>query len=299
LPMLHEDREHSNVHYVRSIVDVDALREQTRSGQRVAIVGGGYIGLETAAVLVGLGAQVTVLEAMPRVLARVTAPHMSEFYESVHRSHGVRVVTGASVVSVSTDEEKGDVTGISLDSGEHLDTDILVVGIGLVPNTELAEEAGLVVDGGIVVNEACRTSDERIFAAGDCTKHPSAQLDGQLVRVESVSNAVEQGRVVAHAMVGKEATHNAVPWFWSDQYDLKLHMVGRSTDYDEMVMRGNLEDGSFTTFYLEGGQLVGADVVNRPADFAWARRLVSRGVSAPAAALADAAIPLKSLLPED
>jgi 3-phenylpropionate/trans-cinnamate dioxygenase ferredoxin reductase subunit len=296
LPILDQERGSPNVHYVRSIVDVDALREQARPGQRVVIVGGGYIGLEAASVAVALGAQVTVVEAMPRVLARVTARHMSEFYESVHRDHGVRILTGASVVAASTNERTWEVTSVRLGSGEVLETDVLVVGIGLIPNTEMAEEAGLLVDGGIVVDESCRTSDPRIFAAGDCTMHPSPQHGGDLIRVESVSNAVEQGRVAAREMAGKAAVHNSVPWFWSDQYDLKLHMVGRSTDYDQIVQRGSAEEKSFTTFYLAAGRLIGADSVNRPADFAWARRLVAKNAAVPSAALADVDVPLKSLL---
>lgn len=296
LPILHQERNSTNVHYLRSIVDVDALREQARPGRRVVIIGGGYIGLEAAAVAVALGAEATVVEAMPRVLARVTAPHMSEFYESVHRSHGVRIVTGASVIAANTDDRTSEVASVTLDSGEVLETDVLVVGVGLVPNTELAEEAGLAVDGGIVVNEACQTSDPLIYAAGDCTKHPSQLHGGDLVRVESVSNAVEQGRVAARNMLGNEAVHAAIPWFWSDQYDLKLQMVGRSANHDEIVTRGNPEEKSFSTFYLAAGRLIGADTVNRPTDFAWARRLVAKDVPVQVAALADEGVPLKSLL---
>jgi 3-phenylpropionate/trans-cinnamate dioxygenase ferredoxin reductase component len=224
-----------NVFLLRSIADVDGIRAQAQAGKRMVVVGGGFIGLETAAVAAKLGLKVTVLEGLPRVLARVTVPEVSEFFERAHREAGVDLRTGVQVTAL---EGEPNVTHVVLDDGTRVEADFVVVGIGLIPNTELAQAAGLAVDNGIVVDEFTQTDDPDIVAAGDCTNHPS-EFAGRRLRLESVQNAMEQGRAAAHAMLGKAVPYQMVPWFWSDQYDLKLQMVGLSTGYEQMVLRGN------------------------------------------------------------
>lgn len=282
-----------NVFPLRTIADVDRIRARLAAGKRVAIVGGGFIGLEVAAVCVKLGLEVTVLEGLPRVLARVTVPQVSAFFERVHREAGVDLRTGAQLAAL---EGEPDVTHVVLADGTRIGTDAVIVGVGIVPNVELAQAAGLAVDNGIVVDEFTRTSDPDIFAAGDCTSHPSEFL-GRRIRLESVQNAMEQARACAATLAGKAEPYRAVPWFWSDQYDLKLQMVGLSAGFEQCVLRGDpAKDRSFAAFYLRDGKLIAADTVSRPADFALARKLVAARVALDAKVLADEAVPLKSLL---
>ena len=283
-----------NVFLLRTIADVDAMRPLCVAGKRVVIIGGGFIGLETAAVAVKLGLKVTVLEGLPRVLARVTVPEISSFFERVHREAGVELRTG---VAVTAFEGEPNVTQVVLDDGSRIDTDFVIAGIGLLPNTELAEEAGLAIDNGIVVDEFAQTSDADIVAAGDCSSHPNI-FAGRRVRLESVQNAMEQARTAAHAMLGRPQAYRAVPWFWSDQYDLKLQMVGLSAGFDEFVLRGDpATQRSFAAFYLREGQLIAADTVSRPQDFMFAKKLVAARTPLKAEQLADENLPLKSLLP--
>lgn len=283
-----------NVLPLRTIGDVDRIRARLGAGRRVVIIGGGFIGLEVAAVCIKLGARVTVLEGLPRVLARVTVPQVSAFFERVHREAGVDLRTG---VQVSGLEGEPEVNRVLLEGGGSVEADLVIVGVGIVPNVELAQEAGLAVDNGIVVDEFTRTSDPDIFAAGDCTNHPNEFL-GRRVRLESVQNALEQGRACAAALAGKPEPYRAVPWFWSDQYDVKLQMVGLSAGHDACVLRGDPAGGrSFAAFYLREGKLISADAVNRAADFAFAKKLVAARVQLDPAVLADEAVPLKSLVP--
>lgn len=285
----------SNVYCLRSIADVEGIRAHCAEGKNAVIVGGGFIGLEVAAVAVKLGLKVTVLEGLPRVLARVTVPEVSAFYERVHREAGVDLRTG---VVIEAFEGEGDrVTQVRLGDGSVIPADFVVVGIGLIANTELASEAGLAVDNGIVVDEYTRTSDPDIVAAGDCTNHPSEFL-GRRLRLESVQNAMEQGRAAARTMLGKLEPYHMVPWFWSDQYDLKLQMVGMSAGYDQFVLRGDpATQRSFAAFYLKDGHLIAADTVSRPQDFMFAKKLVALRTPVDAAQLADENVPLKSLVP--
>jgi 3-phenylpropionate/trans-cinnamate dioxygenase ferredoxin reductase component len=281
-----------NVHLLRSIADVDAIRARVAPGRRMVVVGGGFIGLETAAVAVKLGLKVTVLEGLPRVLARVTVPAISAFFERIHREAGVDLRTGVQVTALEGEPE---VTHVVLDGGECVAADFVVVGIGLIPNVELAQAAGLAVDNGIVVDEYTRTSDPDIFAAGDCSNHPNAFL-GRRIRLESVQNAMEQGRAAALAMLGQDAPYRAVPWFWSDQYDIKLQMAGLSAGYDQLVLRGDpATQRSFAAFYLREGQLIAADTVSRPQDFMFARKLVAARTQLDPAQLADESVALKTL----
>lgn len=283
-----------NVLPLRSIADVRRIQPHCFAGQKVVIIGAGFIGLETAAVLVKMGLQVTVLEGLPRVLARVTAPEVSSFFERVHREAGVDLRTGVQVEALEGDAR---VTHVRLADGSRIEADFLIVGIGVVANTELAEAAGLAVDNGIVVDEFARTSDPDVVAAGDCTNHPSP-FAGRRIRLESVQNAMEQGRIAARSLLGKTEPYHNVPWFWSDQYDLKLQMVGLSQGYDQLVLRGDPQtQRSFSAFYLREGRMIAADAVSRPAEFMLAKKWVAEGAVLPAAALADEATPLKSLLP--
>lgn len=282
-----------NVFVLRSIDDVTRIRERCAEGKRVVIVGGGFIGLEVAAVLLKQGLDVTVLEGLDRVLARVTAPEVSTFFEQVHREAGVTLHTGAQVAELVGSPE---VTAVKLADGREIPADFVIAGIGLIANTELAAEAGLVVDNGIVVDEFAQTSDPLVYAAGDCTNHPSAFL-GRRVRLESVQNAMEQGRAVARNLMGKAEAYQNVPWFWSDQYDLKLQMVGISTGYEQLVLRGDPKtERSFAAFYLKGGKLVAADAVSKPQDFMMAKKMVAEGKTLDPRQLADVSVSLKDLM---
>ena len=288
------------LHYLRTIGDVLQLRDRFRNARRLVIVGGGYVGLEVASVAVKHGLAVTVLEGAPRVLARVTAPAVSAFYERVHRDAGVVIRTGVTVselVSEPAPAPSGAVTAVRCTDGSAEPADLVIAGIGLEPNVELAEMAGLAVDNGIVVDEFARTSDPDIVAAGDCTNHPNGLL-GRRLRLESVPNAVEQARTAAATLCGQRRPYASIPWFWSDQYDLKLQTVGLSQGYDQAVIRGDTQGRSFTAFYLQGGTLIAADCINRPQDFVIGRRLIERRAAPDAAQLADSAIPLKTLLTE-
>lgn len=281
-----------NVFTVRTIADVEALRPYCQPGRRVVIIGGGFIGLEAAAVARKLGLEVTLLEGLPRVMARVTAPEVSAFFEREHRAAGVDLRCGVQVAALHGAPE---VHTVELADGTRLPADVVIAGIGLIPNIELAEAAGLAIDNGIVVDECTRSSDPDIVAAGDCANHPNHHY-GRRLRLESVQNAMEQARVAAAAMLGDTAPYRTVPWFWSDQYDLKLQMVGLSAGYDQLVLRGSVEARAFSAFYLREGRLIAADTVNRPADFMFAKKLVAAAMALDAAQLADDSLPLKSFL---
>jgi 3-phenylpropionate/trans-cinnamate dioxygenase ferredoxin reductase subunit len=287
-----------NFHYLRTFGHAQRLRPQLASGSRIAIIGGGYIGLELAALAIKQGLKPTVLEAQQRVLARVAAPQLSAFYERVHRDAGVDVRTGVQVAGFEFAADTR-VCGVLWrdESGATgcTEADIVVAGVGVVPNVEFAQAAGLACAAdGICVDELCRTSDPCIVAAGDCTSRP---LPGQpgTARIESVPNAVEQARAAAATLCGQHQPCNTVPWFWSEQYDLKLQMVGLSRGHEEVVIRGDMAARSFTAFYLKQGVVIGADAVNRPAEFLLARKWVAVGLRADAARLADPATDLKRL----
>lgn len=282
----------SGVHYLRTRADADAISGQTAASKRLVIIGGGYIGLEVAASARKLDMQVTVLETEPRILQRVTGAQMSEFYHNVHTEQGVQIKTG-----VAATELRGDtcVSEVLCNDGSSLPADLVIIGVGILPNVELAQEAKLECENGITVDEHCRTSHGDIYAIGDCANHPNRLLDRRL-RLESVPNAMEQARVVAQNLSGTDAIYNPVPWFWSDQYDLKLQMVGFSTDADEQVLRGTVESKSFARFYLSGGVLIAIDAVNRPAEFTMARELVGQQAHVDAELLADESLSTKEVL---
>lgn len=281
-----------NVHYVRTLVDIDRLKEGFIEGCRLLVIGGGYIGLEAASVGIKSGLQVTVLEAAPRLLARVAAPEISEFYERAHLARGVDVRAN---VSVSAFHGEECVESVSLSDGSELPVDLVIVGIGILPNDGLAREAGLDIDNGIVVDAYAQTRDPHILAIGDCAQHVNVFL-GRAIRIESVPSAQEQAKTAAATLCGKLVAHAAVPWFWSDQFDLKLQMVGVSEGYDQVVMRGAPSSESFSAFYLKGGVVLSVDAINRPQDFMVAKRLVADRVVADPQFLADESVPLKSLI---
>ena len=283
-----------NLHYLRTVADVDRIHRQFQPGFRMVLIGGGYVGLEVAAAAREHGMHVTVLEAMPRVLARVTVPEISAFYERVHREAGVEIRTSAVVSSVVTDESGDAVTAIVCSDGSTTPADVVVVGIGLLPNTELAERSGLEVKDGIVVDELTRTADPDVLAIGDCTRHPNVMY-GRHVRLESVPNALEQARTAAATLCGQHRPHHAVPWFWSDQFDLKLQMVGLADGHDRLVLRGSTSTRSFSAFYMKEGRVIAADAVNRPQDFMIAKRLVAQQSMVDPSRLADESQPLKTL----
>jgi 3-phenylpropionate/trans-cinnamate dioxygenase ferredoxin reductase subunit len=284
-----------NIFYLRTIADVVALRAAFLPGRRVVIVGGGYIGLEVASIAVKLGLDVTILEGAPRVLVRVTSPEMSAFYERIHRREGVKIRTGIAVSGFVADPAGERVAAVECGDEATVQADLVIIGIGLIPNTELAETAGLLVDNGIVVNEHAQTSDPHIYAIGDCAAHAHHEFLKRKVRLESVPNATEQARAAAAAICGKPVSPAGPPWFWSDQYKLKLQMVGLSDGYEEVVLRGDPESESFMAIYLKNGEVIAADAVNRIADFMTAKRLVAESKVIPKEALADESEPLKAI----
>ena len=277
------------IHYLRNIDDVDAIKTQMSTSQNLVIVGGGYIGLEVASVAIKRGLTVSVLEMESRILERVTTEEMSAFYHQLHTDEGVNILT-----STQAKAFKGSETVESVVCGDHeIPADLVIVGIGILPNTEMAEAAGLKTNNGLVVDEHCRTSNEHIFAAGDCTNHPNPILNRRL-RLESVPNAMEQGRVAASNMLGGSKSYASMPWFWSDQYQHKLQMVGFSKDSDQSVVRGDMESKSFTVFYLKDDSIIAADSVNNPKEFMASKQLVGKKTSIEA--LADTSIELKTLI---
>lgn len=281
------------VHYLRSVGDVNEIQSHFKTGAKMVVVGGGYIGLEVAAVARKNGLDVTVLETADRVMARVVDPIVSTFYERIHREEGVHIQTGVTVVGF--EGKDGKVSGVDIGTGTPVPCDFVVVGIGIIPNTELGESAGLKIEDGIVVDECTRTSDPDIFSAGDCTNHPSG-VYGKRLRLESVQNAIEQGKSAAAAMMGKEKPYNQVPWFWSDQYDLKLQIAGLSAGYTQAVTRGNPEsDRSFAVFYLKDGVLVAVDAVNSPPEFMMSKTLIAKHAKLDPARLADESINMKEV----
>jgi len=280
------------IHVLRTMADVEAIRARIAPGVRVAIVGAGYIGLECAATFRKLGLDVTVIEMMDRVMNRVVAPAMSGFYQGEHAGHGVNLLTDRKVDSFLGD---GSVHAVECTDGTQVPADLVIVGIGLVPNTQLAEAAGLACEDGIAVDEHCRTSDPDIYAIGDCCSHPSPRY-GRRIRLESVDNAFEQAKTASANICGKPTPHDKTPWFWSDQYELKLQIVGLSQHYDNVVLRGDPASRSFSCCYLRGGELIALDAVNHARDFMAARKLIAERARPDPAKLGNDALGLRDTL---
>lgn len=258
------------IHVLRAVADVERLRPSLVTGRRLVIIGGGYIGLEVAAVAQTLGVSVTVIEAQDRVMARVVAAPVSSFYEELHRAHGVTLVLGR---GISAFEQGAEGLAAVTQDGARYPADIVLVAVGAVPNVELATAAGLKVDDGILVDAQGRTSDPRVFAAGDCTRFPSA-LYKRTLRLESVQNAIDQAKIVGATIAGADAQYNPIPWFWSDQYDIKLQIAGLSFGHTQSVVRGDPRARSFSVFYLNSRRLIAVDSLNRPRDHMLARRFI-------------------------
>ncbi|MCL4171223.1 UNVERIFIED_CONTAM: hypothetical protein GTU68_021495, partial [Idotea baltica] len=263
----------AGIHYLRNASDAEAIREDASNAKNAVIVGGGYIGLELAASFRKAGINVTVLEMAPRVLARVAAAEVAEFYTRVHREEGVDVVTNTSAKSFVGNERVESVLGTD---GKTYPADIVIIGVGVIPNTELAQAAGLKIDNGIVVNEFAQTSDPYIVAAGDCTFHPN-QLLGRELRLESVPNATEQAKSAAASLCGNERLYATIPWFWSDQFDLKLQIAGINEGYDNIIVRGDASHSrSIAVFYLKAKQVIAVDCINRAPEFAAIKKALTK-----------------------
>ncbi len=283
------------VHAVRTREDVDRLMGELDAGaKQVVVIGGGYIGLEAAAVLTKLGCAVTLLEALPRILARVAGPDISAFYEADHRAHGVDLRTNVAVDSLVGDG--GKVSGVKLADGSVIPAEIVIVGIGIIPSVAPLLAAGAEGANGVNVDDHCRTSLPDVYAIGDCAAFACAYAEGAVMRLESVQNANDMGTSVAKAICGDPQPYNAFPWFWSNQYDLKLQTAGLSVGYDATVLRGDPATRSFSVLYLKEGRLIALDCVNVIKDYVQGRKLVEAGAVIDPAKLADTSVPLKELM---
>jgi 3-phenylpropionate/trans-cinnamate dioxygenase ferredoxin reductase subunit len=284
----------AGIHYLRTMDDALLIAQRAESSREVVIVGGGFIGLEIAASLRLRGQAVGVVEAQPRLLARAMPALLSDHVRRRHEREGVTFHFGAQIASFQV--ASGHVTGVVLTDGTQLRADLVVVGVGVLPNQELAEHAGLACANGILVDEFARTSDESIFAAGDCTSHPNAYFSGERVRLECVQNAIDQGRVAGSNAAGSAVAYSSPPWFWSDQYDMKLQGAGFSTGADRHVVRGSMGDEAFSVFHYRGDRLMGVDSINKPGEHMAARKLLAAGVPLAEAQAADAAYDLRMAL---
>ena len=283
-----------NIHAVRSRADVDKMIAALPSVKKVVVIGGGYIGLEAAAVLTKLGKQITVVESLDRVLSRVAGETLSRFFEAEHRRQGVTIELGATVSGFETGED-GIATAVTLTDGRQLDADMFVVGIGIIPETGPLVAAGAATGNGVDVDQHCRTSLEDVYAIGDCAAHSNAFADGAMIRLESVQNANDQAKVAALDILGEETEYDAVPWFWSNQYDLKLQTVGLSTGHDSYVVRGDPDSRSFSVIYYRDGKVVALDCVNATKDYVQGRKAVVEGLNLDKDELANTDIPIKEV----
>jgi len=283
----------TGVHTVRTRADADRMIAELPEVTEAVVIGGGFIGLEAAAVLAKFGKKVTLLEALDRVMARVAGPDLSSFYENEHRAHGVDVRLGVAVTAI---EGEGKVTGVRLADGTIVPADLVVVGIGIIPAVEPLIAAGAEGGNGVRVDAQCRTSLPDIFAVGDCALHANRFADGAAVRLESVQNATDQASVAAKVILGEDVAYEATPWFWSNQYDLKLQTIGLSIGYDQAVVRGDPATRSFSVVHLKQSKVIALDCVNATKDYVQGRKLVEAGAVIDPARLADAAVPLKEMI---
>ena len=280
--------------YLRSVADARYIRTRLSAGpQRVVAIGGGFIGLEMAASARELGHTVTVIEAQDRLMARVVAPLVSDYFRDLHVSHAVEILLHASVSRIERSNDGS--LAVVLTDERSIPADLVVVGIGSIPHSELAEAAGLICNNGIVVDEFAQTSDPNVVAAGDCTMHKNARLEISH-RLESVQNAVDQAKVAAATLLGESKPYEQIPWFWSDQFAAKLQMVGSSVGFDRTVLRGSPRDGEFSVFYFNHDALIGVDSINRPSDHVISRKLLAAGTVVPDEVIVDIEQNLKALL---
>jgi 3-phenylpropionate/trans-cinnamate dioxygenase ferredoxin reductase component len=287
-----EGAELDGVLYLRSLEDAIAVKERLQGAQDIVVIGGGFIGLEIGAVARMLGKSVTVLEALPRLMSRVVAPIISDFFRELHASRGVKIVCDASVSEISGSGRK--LQKVVLRDGTAHPADLVMVGVGVVPNVELAQDAGLRVTNGIAVNEYLETDDDNIFAIGDCAEHECV-FAGARVRLESVQNAADQAQRVATTIAGRRSCYRALPWFWTDQYDIKLQMAGISQRHDRIVTRGNAASRKLSVFYFKQDRLVAIDSINRPLDHTIGRKLIAGGVPLTPEQAADETVDLRKL----
>jgi 3-phenylpropionate/trans-cinnamate dioxygenase ferredoxin reductase component len=284
--------EMDGVLYLRSLAEAILIKERLAEAQHVVVVGGGFIGLELAAVARTFGKEVTVVEALPRVMARVVAPIISEFFRELHISRGVKILCGATVKEIRGSGRR--VSEVALGDGSVLRADLVLVGIGVEPSTELASDAGLAVSNGITVDEYLQTADKDIFAIGDCAEYPNAFAGGR-VRLESVQNAADQAQCIAMTIAGRQTKYNSLPWFWTDQYEIKLQMAGISARHDRVVTRGNAEARKLSVFYFKNEKLIAVDSINRPVDHMIGRKLIASGARLSPEECADESVDLKRI----
>ncbi|NKB51485.1 MAG: pyridine nucleotide-disulfide oxidoreductase [Rhizobiaceae bacterium] len=276
------------VHYLRAAIHADNMRPILQAGRKLVVIGGGYIGLEVSAVAAQMGMDVTVVELADRILQRVAAPQTSDFFRQLHTANGVRILESTGLDKIVS--ENGRSTGVAVAGGDVIDADMVLVGIGVLPQTELAEASGLTVENGILVDTLCRTSDPDIYAAGDCT---SFSYNGANIRLESVSNAIHQAEIAAQNILGNDLNYIATPWFWSDQYDVKLQIAGLNMGYDHTLVRPGKREGSQSVWYYRGDTLLAVDAMNDAPSFMMARRILEAGKSVPKSAAADGQTNLK------
>ena len=282
----------SNINYLRTIEEANQLKKYFKLGKKLVVIGAGYIGLEVAAAAIKKGLGVTVIEMDDRVMKRTVDPIISNYFDSLHRSKGAEIILNAALERF---EGRKEVEKVICSNGKILEADGVVVGVGIIPNQEIAKSAGLNCNNGIVVDEFGRTEDPFIFACGDCTNHPNPSLNKTL-RLESVHNALEQAKTVAFSLIGKPEKYDQIPWFWSDQYEEKLQIVGLSGDHDEIVTRGSMAEGNFMLFFLKKGELIAINSVNNPKEFLISKKLVANKLKISSDVLCDQSTDLKSLL---
>ena len=282
----------SNINYLRTIEEANQLKKYFKLGKKLVVIGAGYIGLEVAAAAIKKGLGVTVIEMADRVMNRTVDPIISKYFDSLHRSKGAEIILNAALERF---EGRKQVEKVICSNGKILEADGVVVGVGIMPNQEIAKSAGLTCNNGILVDEYGRTEDPFIFACGDCTNHPNPSLNKTL-RLESVHNALEQAKTVAFSLIGKPEKYDQIPWFWSDQYEEKLQIVGLSGDHDEIVTRGSMAEGNFMLFFLKKGELIAINSVNNPKEFLISKKLVANKLKISSDVLCDQSVDLKGLL---
>jgi 3-phenylpropionate/trans-cinnamate dioxygenase ferredoxin reductase subunit len=284
--------EKTGIYYLRDLDDANALKKQLKKSNKMVVVGAGYIGLEVASVATSLGIEVSVIEMANRVMNRTVDPVISSYYQKLHESHGVKIYLDNGLKEF---EGNDSVTTVLCSDGLRLEADIVVVGAGVIPNQEIAIEAGLECDNGIMVNEFGETSDKHVYACGDCTNHPNKSLNTRL-RLESVHNAMEQSKTVANTIMGNRDPYDQIPWFWSDQYNHKLQLVGISGEHDEVIMRGLESEQKFLLFYLKKSELIAVNAINSSKEFLICRKLVANKVKISSDVIKDQSVNLNNLL---
>jgi 3-phenylpropionate/trans-cinnamate dioxygenase ferredoxin reductase subunit len=282
--------------YLRTDAEAVEIRQRLEQARDIVVIGGGFIGLELASAVRSLGKSVRILEVQSRLMSRAVSPLLSDFYRDLHSGQGVRVSLDATLSGIAG--HRGKVTEVVLGDSSRCPADLVLIGVGVVPNVELAQSAGLSVSNGIVVNEYLRTEDPNIYAIGDCADYPNPFADpstGGRARLESVQNAVDQAKCIAAGIVGRPGKYRSVPWFWTDQFDIKLQMVGLSSGFGQIATRGELESRKFSVFYFRDGRLAAIDSVNRPADHLAGRKLIGAGAAITPEQAGDLSVDLKAL----